>query len=72
MVAGSKGWADEGMVCLAALISYGGFFVFHLINSASSDGGWDLFDDTNTLVAVWALVAYAGYEAGNYNKRNSR
>lgn len=59
--AGSSGWKDEGNVCLAALISYGGFFAFHFIDSAMGDGGWSPLEERNILLVLWAFVAFVGH-----------
>ncbi|WP_158711470.1 hypothetical protein [Streptomyces xylophagus] len=65
---GKKGWKDEGDTFAAALLSYGGTFAFHLIDSAVGDGGWNLFDKRNIYVALWAFVAWTGFMMVKYNR----
>ncbi|WP_237310239.1 hypothetical protein [Streptomyces sp. AMCC400023] len=65
---GHKGWRDEEMATHAALVAYGVFFLWHLIDKASGDGQWSFLEERNLLLYSWSLVAYMAYGAAKENR----
>lgn len=67
-----KEWEDKEQLATAALLSYGLFFIFRLIDAAAGNGGWGLFDKMNLVIYAWSFTAWFLFGSAKWNREKTK